>query len=743
VAQRTVLRKVEGEWESWGDVADRVAWGNVSLAPGGISENMEEYAGLRDHIANGRILMSGRHLQHGDGTQKYRNMEMFTNCSTACTSALSLQLLLQGSGVGRCYDDDMMVVDWHNAPMVVCSLSPDHADYDEYVAEREGIFMPLSVQMGAGDHYGECVTYVVEDSREGWAKALELWETMAYIGQSDKVLVLDFSNVRPKGAPIGGMQGRPSSGPMPLMQAFIAVRDTVVRPKDKKRMPLWKQAMYVDHYFAESVLVGGVRRAARIATKYWKDPDILEFIKCKEPIQFEGKTLEEKQRLREEDAQRMKEHGPQARQLWSRLWSANNSVGVDEEFWEKVSRFCNKVTNDPAHAREVFSAITSASYYDGEPGFLNLHKLNFSEEGLDWEELKKGEYVGSKKYQVSDDYKKLLGDIAGRVEHKKWKAIVNPCGEIVLNVLGGFCVIADVVPYHCKDQEEFEDAVRAATRALIRVNTMDSIYSLEVQRTNRIGVGVTGIHEWLWNQHHTSFSQISTDDSKHVFRCLTNARRVAERSAVDYSTALGKSSPHTVTTIKPAGTTSKLFGLTEGCHLPAMPYYMRWVQKRSDDPLVKEYADRGYPTKELSTYKGMTAVGFPTKPLITDLIPEDKLVCAGEATMEEQFAWLRLLEENWLGPDKGNQISYTLKFSPDKVSLQEFQQQMLEVQNVRCVSVLPQADISVYEYLPESEITKEEYEEYMANIQQATEDVSREHLECGSGGCPIDYVESK
>jgi hypothetical protein len=170
---------------------------------------------------------------------------------------------------------------------------------------------------------------------------------------------------------------------------------------------------------------------------------------------------------------------------------------------------------------------------------------------------------------------------------------------------------------------------------------------------------------------------------------------------------------------------------------------MRWVQKRSDDPLVKEYADRGYPTKELSTYKGMTAVGFPTKPLITDLIPEDKLVCAGEATMEEQFAWLRLLEENWLGPDKGNQISYTLKFSPDKVSLQEFQQQMLEVQNVRCVSVLPQADISVYEYLPESEITKEEYEEYMANIQQATEDVSREHLECGSGGCPIDYVESK
>ena len=184
-----------------------------------------------------------------------------------------------------------------------------------------------------------------------------------------------------------------------------------------------------------------------------------------------------------------------------------------------------------------------------------------------------------------------------------------------------------------------------------------------------------------------------------------------------------------------------MFGLTEGCHLPAMPYYMRWVQKRSNDPLVQVYADKGYPTKELTTYKGMTAVGFPTKPTITNLIPDDKLVCAGEATMEEQFEWLRLLEENWLGPDKGNQISYTLKFNPDKVSLEEFQQKMLEVQTVRCVSVLPQVDIGVYEYLPEEAITKEEYEEHMSRIQQTQEDISREHVECGAGGCPIDFSE--
>jgi hypothetical protein len=43
-----------------------------------------------------------------------------------------------------------------------------------------------------------------------------------------------------------------------------------------------------------------------------------------------------------------------------------------------------------------------------------------------------------------------------------------------------------------------EDAFRTATRALIRTNLMDSLYRKEVARTNRIGVGMTGIHEYAW-----------------------------------------------------------------------------------------------------------------------------------------------------------------------------------------------------------------------------------------------------
>ena len=117
-------------------------------------------------------------------------------------------------------------------------------------------------------------------------------------------------------------------------------------------------------------------------------------------------------------------------------------------------------------------------------------------------------------------------------------------------------------------------------------------------------------------------------------------------------------------------TTSKLFGLTEGAHLPSMREFLRWVQFRFDDPLVEEYRAKGYPIRELRTYSGTTIVGFPTAPTITTLGMGDALVTAGEATPEEQYEYLRLLEKYWIVgveedgvtplEDRGNQVSYTL-----------------------------------------------------------------------------------
>lgn len=732
VAERTVFRKKpDGQWERWADVADRVSLGNTLLVPGGESDRET----LRLHMAKGTILSSGRHLQHGDATQPQSTQERMTNCSSSATSFVEFYLLLNGSGVGRAYDDDLMVVDWDNAPAVRCVLSESHPDYD-YSAHES--VRDAKHRYGTGK---DVKWFEVPDSREGWAKAIELWELAAFEKvHRDKMLVLDFSAVRPKGSPIGGMQGRPASGPVPLMNAInkaASVRGAGLEP--------WLQAMYIDHFLAECVLVGGARRAARMSTKYWKDRSVLRFIEIKRPIEFHGLGADAVAELRKASA------------FGGFLWSSNNSVGVDDEFWNLVRLRPSEPgydSDDAIHARTVFERVTACAYGDGtgEPGLINMHKLSVDRSGL--KDLTSKPFIGSSKYQIEEDTEILYKKLAKRVLKKKHPYNINPCAEITFLLLGAFCVIGDVVPYHADTLDECEDAFRAMSRALIRVNTMDSIYRAEVQRTNRIGVGITGIHEFAWKFFGYGFRDlIDENKSMDFWQALARFSRATVDEADDYSRKLGLPSPHTVTTIKPSGTTSKLFGLTEGWHLPAMPWYMRWVQFRSDSPLIDTYKAMGYPTRTLRSYENTVIVGFPTQPTIGEIMPADKIVTAGEATMEEQFEWLRLGEKYWLEgdgahPDRANQISFTMKYDPKKLDFDSFRDQILKYQpTVKCCSVMPQEDCVSYEYQPEEPLTKAKYEEAVAKIKtefgSASEDIGREHVDCASGACPIDYTDGE
>ena len=100
VARRTVFRDDDGE--CFGRVADRVADGNMALLGRALTADERlERVRLRNAIATGALLTSGRHLQHGDANQPERNMEVFTNCATAITSFAKFYLLLNGSGVGQ------------------------------------------------------------------------------------------------------------------------------------------------------------------------------------------------------------------------------------------------------------------------------------------------------------------------------------------------------------------------------------------------------------------------------------------------------------------------------------------------------------------------------------------------------------------------------------------------------------------------------------------------------------------
>ena len=174
-----------------------------------------------------------------------------------------------------------------------------------------------------------------------------------------------------------------------------------------------------------------------------------------------------------------------------------------------------------------------------------------------------------------------------------------------------------------------------------------------------------------------------------------------------------------------------------------MRYYLRWVQLQNNDPNLSMYKEKGYPWFESKMYPNVSVVGFPTMPLISKLGMGDKLVTANEATPEEQYQWLRLLEKYWLG-EGNNQISYTLKFDPNKVPYEEYKQMILNHQgDIRCCAVLPTKDPaevkSRYEYLPEEEVSEDRFMEIINNINdpEMVQALDLSTLLCAGGACPL------
>ncbi len=458
-----------------------------------------------------------------------------------------------------------------------------------------------------------------------------------------------------------------------------------------------------------------------MSTKSWRDPGIFKFIKIKN-----GGSV---------------------------LWTSNNSVMGDGEYWDGAKSLTPSRMN--LHAKMVFGLSTENSFIGGEPGTVNGHKLEDRVRGSDRQipVFFQGEGFGSSRYKTLEA-RRLLAVLASRAANTKFPTICNPCGEIPLHVMGGFCVIADVAPLlacpvELEQTDQFElwdrrveDSIRLGVRFLIRVNLMDSVYNKEVLRTNRIGISLTGIHEWAWMRWGLDFHDLLDEKKSYKFwATIMRLSSLAKQEAQEYSGELGIETPTTVTTIKPSGTISKLFNLTEGAHLPARRQYLRWVQFRTDNPMITEYQEKGYPVRELKTFPGMSIVGFPTMLLIQALGMGDRMTTAPEATPEEQYRWLRLLERHWLGEARGAQISYTLKIDTSKHSLDQYRKIVLDNQpNVKCCSILPHNPDkeSEYEYLPEETVTALEWQRIQHQITVSeNEGLDLETLRCEGGVCPI------
>lgn len=358
VYERTYRRfKSDGEPESWLDTVTRVVDGNLALVSDKFIEKGERQK-LIDLFYNFQALPAGRHIWMSGvpGRQFLFNCHHSGWADEITTHyCFTFDQLMQGGGVGANYSNKLIKkfkpvkhpVEVH----IVCD--PEHPDIDELrfhrevlrdennwpVQDGEGNYVmcePFSLLSDSYSHEWDGATRV-EDSREGWSDALAALLDAFWNGLD--VLVLDLSLIRCRGSKIKTFGGT-AAGPAPLANMLRQVAQLLSCRVGEKISSL--DAMRIDHYIAECVVSGNVRRSARMSIKSWADGDILDFIHCKE------NPLEN--------------------------WSTNISVEIDEGFFRALKR-------KDAHAKRVYKEVVAGMLNNGEPGFYNRSRAQVGEIG--------------------------------------------------------------------------------------------------------------------------------------------------------------------------------------------------------------------------------------------------------------------------------------------------------------------------------------------------------------------------
>jgi len=123
-------------------------------------------------------------------------------------------------------------------------------------------------------------THVVEDSREGWNNLIKR-VLNSFVGKATYPKNIDYSLIRPRGAPIKGFGGV-ASGPEPLKDLVVNLT-SLLMPTEENGEPIRsEQIVDIFNYIGKCVVAGGVRRTAEIM---FSDPSDTEFIKLKQDLE--------------------------------------------------------------------------------------------------------------------------------------------------------------------------------------------------------------------------------------------------------------------------------------------------------------------------------------------------------------------------------------------------------------------------------------------------------------------------
>ena len=229
--------EAEGRRETWEETVDRlIGFWKKQVSNNVITDN--EFQQMSTAVYNREVMPSMRAMWAA-GDALAQNPFRGYNCSFAAVDHIRvfdeiLYILMSGTGVG--FSAEAQYV--NKLPIINDTFSQ---------SER---------------------TISIEDSAEGWAKALRKLIAELYLGNTH---AWDFSKIRPEGARLKTMGGR-ASGPAPLQDLMSFVTATFKAAAGRKLRPI--EVHDIVCKIAEVVVVGGVRRSALISLSDLGDPEV-------------------------------------------------------------------------------------------------------------------------------------------------------------------------------------------------------------------------------------------------------------------------------------------------------------------------------------------------------------------------------------------------------------------------------------------------------------------------------------
>lgn len=531
--------------------------------------------------------------------------------------------------------------------------------------------------------------FVVEDSRRGWAEALEFLVAELYRGT---IPTFDYSQIRPAGARLKTTGGR-ASGPEPLKKLIEFVIKTFGEAQGRRLKPL--EVYDICCMIGEIVVVGGVRRSAmiclfdqddvalaeaktRYSVKEWSydaEADLHDFVW----IDSYGVWHQQTARLNEWDAKALEQQGVVGWWLVAPWRALSNNSAV-------YSQDTTKEQFDEDWRRLQFSG-------SGEPGLFNR------------------------------DACRTIAERAGRPWGIEYGT--NPCSEIILRPQQ-FCNLSEVV---CRATDTWQTLVRKVQDAAIlgtlqaRFTDFDFLgpeWSATTKEEALLGVSMTGI----WDGPELTDWQ------------LDRLRKWVDVYNQEWAEKLGINAAAATTCVKPSGTVSQLVNSAAGMHAQHSPFYIRRVRADIKDPLTLVMMDSGVPWEPVVGRESDQVVfSFPMR------APEGATTRDDITALQQLNKWLHY-QKHWCE----HKPSVTINVRPSEWDVvREFVWENWEWMSG--VAFLPY-DGGTYVQAPYEACSEDEYEELLKQMpvidwsllrKYETEDETRggQTFACTGGACEI------